>query len=378
MSEITTWINIVLFILLSLGIFCFVAAFADSIRMMFSGVFSIFARPFSIIQERTSSYLNNIKIWILKQLEDESEHEGDGPVYYIIGSILYSILTVFFILCDFGMILLTAEAMGLDKVSIELPLDTSTLTAVTLVTTSLFFGMLFFDLVGVTFLTPLRKSLSVGFRRTFMALSVFFFLSSVFIGVSMAYWRGYTTVQFIPEAEASVSNMDLSRQDGLNISEGGGIALSGMESSIISEEEMPPMDTSKNWIVYACLMGISGLSISATAFSVVGLVILFKFLILMFVAICALPLLPVTFVTWFISLILNLVFNAIERVIDFFVQVGNAILRFFRWHPADSVNQAVSEGTGTEDSAEEDSIKAEHDPSESAQPDPGFNPFPGR
>jgi len=138
------------------------------------------------------------------------------------------------------------------------------------------------------------------------------------------------------------------------------------------------MDTSKNWIVYACLMGISGLSISATAFSVVGLVILFKFLILMFVAICALPLLPVTFVTWFISLILNLVFNAIERVIDFFVQVGNAILRFFRWHPADSVNQAVSEGTGTEDSAEEDSIKAEHDPSESAQPDPGFNPFPGR
>ncbi len=140
MPENTVWLHITLGILLFLGVCCFIAVFAESVRQMLSGFFTIFYRPLSMIQERTWTYIQNVRTWILSQLEDESEREGEGPLYYIIGSVLYTILTVLFILCDFGMIVLTAEAMGLDKSYVQLPLDTSTLTAATLVTTSLFLG----------------------------------------------------------------------------------------------------------------------------------------------------------------------------------------------------------------------------------------------
>ena len=154
MTDMSIWIHIGATVLLAAGVCCFVAAFADPIRMVFSSLFTVFYRPLSVVSQRTSTYVQGVKTWISGQLADEAEQEGDGPVYYIIGSIIYSILTALFILCDLGMVVLTAEAMGMEKASFALPIDTSTLTASTLVTTSLFWGAIFFDLIGVTHWRP--------------------------------------------------------------------------------------------------------------------------------------------------------------------------------------------------------------------------------
>lgn len=379
MSEYAFWVHTGLVILSVLSACCIIAAFADPIRTMLSSFFLVFLRPFSIIQERTLTYLRSVKTWMLQQIKDESEREGDGPLYYIIGSVLYSILTAFFILCDYGMIVLTAEGMGLDKASVQLPIDTATLTAATLVTTSLFWGAIFFDLLGVTRLAPWRKSLSITARRIFMGISVFFFASSIFVGISMAYWRGHMILKFVPEAEASLTDTAILDEGGLNLSEGNGVDISAIPAENMTDADLQPIETNTNWIVYASLMGISGLSIASTAFSMVGLVIMAKFVILLAIGICALPLLSVTFFAWLISTLLNLIFNAVERVLDFFVNIGSSILRRFGRQPNDSSNvqsfPTETNNTGRPDDADNKTTQPETGLN---TVDPGFNPFSRR
>jgi hypothetical protein len=137
-----------------------------------------------------------------------------------------------------------------------------------------------------------------------------------------------------------------------------------------------PMENDTNWIVYASLMGISGLSISSTAFSMVGLVIMAKFVILLAIGVCSLLLLPVTFLSWLISMLLNLIFNVVERILDFFVNIGGSILRRFGWQPNDSSNaQASPTGTNSDDRPDAVDDNKSQPETDSNTVDPGFNPF---
>lgn len=371
------WVNLVLGALFALGCCCVLALFSQPIRVMFSSLFAIFYRPFSQILERTSGYLRSAKAWILRQVEDESDRKGDGPLYFIIGAVLYTLLTALFIMCDFGMIVLTVQAMGMDEFSFELPMDTSTLTAATLVTTSLFWGAILFDLLGVTHLAPWRRSLSERNRKLFMGISIFFVAMTVFLGVSMAYWRGISLNQFVPEAEAAPAEFSFIDQGSLNLSSGDGVDMGGSQADLI-DDELPLLDTSSDWIILASLMGISGLSLASTAFSMVGLGIMAKFTILLVICLGTLLLLPICFTSWLFSTLLDLIFNFIQRILDVFVQVGSALLGLFGWRQDGSeISDEYSgpeEPTGPKQGEEPKSEPRVEPPSA----DPGFNPFPGR
>src|SRR4030042_3875324 len=119
------FMNLAFGILVGLGVCCLVASFSQAVRVMLSSLFAVAYRPISQIRERTLYYVQAIKPWILRQVENESERKEDGPLYSIIGSILYSVLTGLFMLCDFGMIVLTVQAMGMDEPTFHLPVDTS-------------------------------------------------------------------------------------------------------------------------------------------------------------------------------------------------------------------------------------------------------------
>ena len=192
----------------------------------------------------------------------------------------------------------------------------------------------------------------------------------------MAYWRGYMTIEFVPEAEAAASDVGVFTQGGLNIAGDGPVVPELVNSAGPVEEALLSMDTSTNWVVYASLMGISGLSLSATAFSVVGLVMLFKFIIVLMIGLCTLPLLPVTFVTWFASVVLDGIFNVVQRLIDFLVNVGSTILSYFGLRP-EAERQAetmVPEDDGDTPGGENLNGSEEF----ATEPDPGFNPFSTR
>ena len=306
-------------------------------------------------------------------MKDESERQGDGPVYYIIGSVLYSLLTVLFVLCDLGMIILTLEAMGMDEATVVLPLDSSTLTAATLVTTALFWGMILFDLLGVTRLAPWRKNLSPFCRRLFIGVAVTAFLTSIFIGGSMALWRGGSLMEMIPAAQASIAEVDINNLPGLDISAENGMVLGSSEIAPVADELVA--DTSYDWIILSTMVGIAGLSLASTGFSCVGMVILIKFLLLLFVSLASALLLPVTFVSWLTSAIINLLATCVTVILDFFIAIGNRFLGLFRRQQP----VAVSAGAASlADSVSPDSSDSAAAVNDVADDDPGFNPFSRR
>ena len=380
MTESTFWVNLLLWALLGLGVCCLLAVLSESVRAMFASIFAIFYRPFSQIQERTSAYLQRAKDWLLQQLEDESDRKGDGPIYFIVGSVLYSLLTALFVLCDFGLIVLTVQAMGMDEPGFQLPVDTSTLTAATLVTAGLFWGAILFDLLGVTHLAPWRKRLSGGIRKLLIALAIFFVAMAVAIAVFMTYWRGVSLNEFVREAQAAPSDFLTVDQGALSTANGEGVDLGMSQGDFLGDEDVPEVDSSSDWIVLATLMGISGISLASTAFSMVGLAILAKFVILLVISLGALLLLPVVFAAWLVSLLLNLLFSAVQSILDFFIEIGNRFLRLFGRrlpNPASGPSGAQTVPPAEPDTAQN---RGAGPAVEAPSADPGFNPFstPGR
>jgi hypothetical protein len=377
MIQTAFWIHVGLYTLLGLALSCLLALSSQQVRMMFSSFFTIFDRPVSIIHERTLYYVRTVGAWALKQLEEESDRKGSSPIYFIIGATLYTLLTALFLLCDFGMIVLTAQAMGMDNPTFQLPIDTSTLTAATLVTTSLFWGAILFDLLGVTHLAPWRNALTERYRRILMVISFFFVAMSVFVGGAMAWERGRILNQLIPEAEASQADFTSMEQGGLDMYDGDNSNIGQVYAD--PNLDLLPEDSLSGWVVLVAMTGISVLSMSSSALSIVGLGIMAKFVILLVISFVSFVLLlPVSFTTWLISAILNWIFNFVQAVIDFLIHIGGMILAPFGWtehHPADTLETTASTDAPASEMVQEGGSK---DTLDVAPLDTGFNPFPRR
>lgn len=375
MTNNAFWINFAGGLFIGLSICCLLAFLSAELRQVVMSFFNIFHAPLDAIRQKTSGWLVQVRRWLLAQIEDESERKGDGPVYYLIGSVLYSLLTILFVLCDFGMIILTLEAMGMDEAVVVLPLDSSTLTAATLVTTALFWGMILFDLLGVTRLAPWRKNLSPFCRRLFIAIAVIAFTSTIFIGASMALWRGRSLMEMVPEAQASMTEDVTSSLPGLDISSENGMVLGNVDK-VAPDADVPAPDTSYDWIILSTMMGIAGLSLASTGFSCVGMVVLIKFLLLLIIGLASTFLLPVSFVTWLISFILNLIVSFVMLVLDFFIAIGTRFMGLFGWQqPA----AETAGGVSPEDvPVPHESPSPAYVGNDAPDDDPGFNPFSRR
>ncbi len=377
------WTNFAIGSAMFLGLCCMAAAYAQDIRIVLTGLFAIPYTPVSAISEKTSGYLESVKSWALQQLSEESEKKDEGPLYFIIGSIFYSVLTVIFVLCDYSMVALTLEAMGLEAGGFKPPVDASSLAAATLVTTALFWGAVFFDLLGVTRLAPWRKSLSTLNRRLLMALSALFILLSIFIGVSMAYWRGVSVVELeMVEEDAIYSEADSFQTEGLTTDGENGLTLGNESPVMVFEDPLPSLAATVNWVILASLMGISGLSLASTALSMIGVVILAKFMLLSAVCFCALGLLPVVFVSWLLSTMINSILNWVVNILDFFINIGSSFMQLFGWNPDRALvrNGKPQEQPGPQPEApDEETEQAQQDATVDDQSgDFGFNPFERR
>lgn len=375
MTGSAIWLHVALAAVSVLSLCCIMALLAQELRTVFRAFFGIFYGPISQIRERLARYLQSAQKWLLAQIADESDRAGDGPLYFIIGSVLYTLLTVLFILCDFGMVVVTLQAMGMEDVKVELPMDTSTLTGATLVTTALFWGAILFDLLGVTRLAPWRKNLSEFNRRLFIGIAVFFVSVTVFIGGAMAYWRGWSLLD-VPSAHAAPAFMAENHKAGLSFGEtAGGAAWQGI-GGVVADDDFFPPDDSHRWVVLATLTGISGVSLASTAFSMVGLGIMVKFAILLVITLGTTCLLPVSFCSWLATALLNGINFAIESVLDFFVAVGNGVLGLFRGRSRSNPEPVPSPPPASPQA--EEVPAAFRSEAQSVSTDPGFNPFDER
>jgi hypothetical protein len=243
----------------------------------------------------------------------------------------------------------------------------------------LFWGAILFDLLGVTHLAPWRKSLSILNRKIFIGISVFFMGVSIFLGVTMAYWRGVGLIQLVPEAHAASTEPTFQESGNLSFAGEEHVNLTGgIMGNIGEDEDFMPLDTSSNWIVLSTLMGISGLSLASTAFSMIGLGIMAKFLILLLICLAVLPLFPITFIFWLASSILNWVFNLVQSILDLMIQMGTNFLQLFGLNQNDA-NDNV--GTGDSDDApgeEPETYYQSENSTDHLSQDSGFNPFARR
>ena len=376
MKEYTTWIHIILGILLAASACCALALFGDSIRRAVASFSAIFTGPLAAVQANCARWVAAVRGWLAGQVADENDRKEDGPVYFIIGAVVYSILTLVFMFCDWGMIILTAEGMGLDTARFELPMDTSSLTATTLVTAALFWGSVFFDALGVTRIAPWHKAFSPAGRRVIIAVSLAFLILAVAIAGVMAYWRGDMLAGLVPEAEAGTTESGI-EAGGLDL----GTAASGFSAVTAGPETTeaqfsPDALRRQEQMVKFSLVGLAVLSGGSTAFSMVGVMKLAKFVILAAIGITSLPLLFVQGLTWLLVTVLNFFLNAIYFVIEVPMNIGTAILRAFGVKPVDP--GATAPISGDPAGAVGNAAAPPMDEAPAGAEEAGFNPFARR
>lgn len=350
---------------------CLWAVLAASLRELVAAVFAIVYRPLDAVRQWCRTTLAALSGWMRAQIEDESERKGEGPLYYVIGALFYTTFTAVFLFCDIGVFCLIAAAMGLGEgeLSLNLPADTGTMTAMALVAASLFWGAIFFDLVGVTRLAPWRKALSPAWRKVVIGVSIASFCLSLAIGGAMAYWRGSVVSFEMSEAYAAVGSVAVTKADEPQAAQNfGGIDL-GTEDFLTQPETaatglmpMPPL-----WLIPGCLVGLTVLSFTSTAFSMVGLSLMIKFFVLLVILAGSLPLLGVSGLSALLVMVVDAVFNLVRRAVDFIAELGALIMRPFGWRPAVPPQPEVAPGQGPQ--------AGPTVPPASEPGDAGFNPF---
>lgn len=363
MAEYTVWLDLLMVVTVAVGICCFFALFSTPIRQLFSSVFTLFYRPLSTAQEIVSGWIQGLRSWIAGQLADECERRGEGPVYYIIGSIVCSVLTVLFMICDLGVIVQSLEAMGFGTVGRHLPFEMTTLTAGALVLSAVLWGVLLFDLLGVTRLAPWRKSLPLVWRSIFLGLTISFLVLTAGIVMSLAVWRSNCLARDMVETEP----VDMLADSLLLSGPTGAREVSELTVSF-PETEKDHIDSTDPvcWPIHAALLGIALDSCIATAFSAVGLVMLLKFVIIACIGIVALPLLPVIWVAGLITMLLDGLFNVIERVADLLAGIGDAIMQPFGRRAGQEQGRAAQPEVSRNETDRSASGETVHS---------GFNPF---
>jgi hypothetical protein len=372
MEAYKPWIEFALFAVTVAGGCCIMGAIAGPIREALQAFFSVFYRPVSAIHANSRGWGQAVKAWLLREVADESDRKGDSPVYFIIGSAIYSLLTALFVAADIGLIIATFSGLGLEAPLIELPFDTSTLTGLTLVGSTLFFGSVMSDLLGVTRLAPWRRYLSEAWRRFFIVFVGGLICLSVSIGAAAAWWRAYMLVDFEPAATAVVQE-SLFSQAGAPDRGSAAFSIDGPEGT----DKQPYVDRDKKWIIYFCLVGIAIICAAASVFSFAGFAIACKFLIISAISIlAAVSLLPVVFLSWAASTLIDSIFNLASRLLEIPINIGNIIMRWFRFGRPTAVSAGPAVAPAGSPVNEPSSAPSAGRSAESSEP--GFNPFQRR
>ena len=306
-------------------LFCLLLALLrNEFKNALTDFFMIFSQPLKQIYEWLMDLFGKIKAWIKEQVNNECIADGQSPIYYIIGSFLMAILTIIFCLCDWGIISLTFSAMGLeDGASMNLPVDTTTLVAATLICAALFWGIILFDIAGITHLGPWRKA-DPTIRKYLFISSIFFIFLAVILVVTGGWWRGESLNQIlIAEAQAGhAASFALDPSVQL-----GGYNLGGTIESFAANTSQSIIAPSNGWIIKLNFMGIALLSICTSAVSMVGLAIACKFFLLASLILACIPILIFSFFSWTLSNALNLFQKFSVSFLNILIGFGDLILK---------------------------------------------------
>ncbi|OPX19285.1 MAG: hypothetical protein BZ151_10040, partial [Desulfobacca sp. 4484_104] len=317
------------------------------------------------------------------------DRPGDGPIYYIIGSIVSVLFSALFVLCDGSLVNLSLEGMGVDQSKVTLPLDATTLSAGAVLFSALFWGMVFFDLIGATHLFPFRKKLSVFWRRLFIGVSVLMAGLGLTIVVALGWWRAHSLLT-VPEVQAAMvdtgtvgggSGLEVAGENGVDLGE---IETGGCPAVLPDDRDLSPSPLEAR-VIHLVLEGIPFLSYISSAFCCVGALVFVKFFILLVVVMVSTVLLwPLFCVSSLLTLVINGIAVFVTAALDWLIGFGEMLLGLFNWQPpsAEAASGSVVESEPANEpvdaAVEVTSAGGNGQGSDSLDDDPGFNPFARR
>jgi len=251
---------------------------------------------------------------------------------YIIGSILYTLACVAFLYAEVWLILLILRAWGFESAGMEPPASAGVLTAASLVGAAFFWGLFLLDLLGVTDLAPWHR-LSPKARRVALWLAISCIVLSAGIALLMGLWGGAAATQTEP---ATVTVGDGVAAGAIEAASPGREVAHrpGQETAEVAFDSLPGSDaigSSFERNIPKVSMGLLRVLVAVSAaWSGIGVVILFNYLVVILAGAILIPMALVDLTMRIIMVLCNAAFGAIQAILLLLHSMGRGLLDFFR------------------------------------------------
>ncbi|WP_419656037.1 uncharacterized protein Dvar_51420 [Desulfosarcina variabilis str. Montpellier] len=318
--------DILLFITGFSALACVLAIFQRQVLAVVEALFRMVLSPIAVAVTSLEHLWVRMGDVFRQQLASENGSLDAQRIFYeVIGSVMYSISFIFFIFADFHLLLLTLDALGIEGKVEAFPGGTAAITAMAVISSFLFFGLVLWDLAKLSQLAPWHQRLSLQWRKavTFICLAGLL-LSLVTTGLC-GYWRGKANQE--DSIDPSIPWHTLTNSGGLATFNG-----SSQASLNVPVESLSSPDA---WIPLVVNINIPLLLIMGSCLAGYGVVQLIKFTVLGIVFIASLPSYLVLVAFSYLSRVIEYIYALVVSLIELPVAIGLWILGLFKYKPGE-------------------------------------------
>jgi len=309
----------------SLVVICISGLFERQLAEIIGTFFMLFLRPFQLIESGLASFWRGVGNFYREQFTVDGNLDYQAIFFQFIGSILYTLFFAAFTLSEFHLLALSLVAIGVDQGHYRAPFGAGNLTAISIISSFLFFGAVIADLKGVTNTAPWIKTLKKKWQNYLLYLTLFSLGLSLFITVTMGLFRGKVIAQdsllqpYSGQSQPFHSNPQ------------------GLSSGIPGFPTVYTDDSAEGFyywipiIANTCvpvIIGIGGLLASW------GIVSFIKFFMLLMGFIILSPLGFLLITARLMMNIVDRIYQLVEAVFRFLGSMGRKLLALFGWTPS--------------------------------------------
>ena len=311
-------------ILIGLGVVAFLmtlAAMAVYVRTIHEEIVTFILPPLGSILVAIGNFLTNYQKWIVAKVLHRDEEGQDYTIQRILGSIIYTMITMILLMSDLAIISLTLAAMGFEEGSYKWPLGISPswIIAVGICACMAFWASVITDIKGLHNLGPWQKIAGAEAKNNWLVwLGSGCLVVGVVIVILLTYWRFdlFDTLQTMENALLNASPDTV--MDQAMIGDG---ALGQEAANTIVD------NTGAKW----AMILISCLSVITTCFAAICIPTFASSLFLLCLWLLTLPVRLLQFTGWLLYALFNSLFNLTNAVLELLIGLGAALLAPFRF-----------------------------------------------
>ena len=190
MNQIGFELAILIFLASGVSVMCVCGLFPEETRRLTASSFGLIHQPLLKINGSLESFWRSVKRFYHDQFAAKEMIDTQGVFYQLIGALLYTMFFLAFNYSEFHLLALALVAAGIDAGHYAPPLGAGTLTAFSILASTLFWGAVICDLMGVTRIAPWREVLRKRGRKYLLFVTIFALGLGLLVTVTMGLLRG--------------------------------------------------------------------------------------------------------------------------------------------------------------------------------------------